>query len=283
MKSKHFFVSLLLITSWCYAVPEKNLWDIWLPFDFSSKATIDHHIYNSWLKKYVKTYKGATFVAYDKVSLEDVKRLNSYLYYLQSLKISQYNRHEQEAYWVNLYNARTIATILEKYPVRSIRDITYRVGLFSGLLSPGPWQHKLMNVEGNDLSLDDIEHRILRPIWQDPRLHYALNCAAMSCPNLRALAFTGANIEALLDTSTKEFVNSTKGVKIEDNKVLVSEIYHWYRKDFGGAGRPILTHIEKYASDDLRIKLKKFTTYTTMPYDWRLNDYLRAEITKDIK
>ena len=104
------------------------------------------------------------------------------------------SRDEQLAYWINLYNALTVKVILDHYPVKSILDIDISPGWFS----IGPWGKKLVAVEGVEISLDDIEHRILRPIWRDPRIHYALNCAAVGCPNLLREAFTGATAEVLL-------------------------------------------------------------------------------------
>ena len=123
--------------------------------------------------------------------------MKGYLKNLQSLPISSYNRVEQKAYWINLYNGLTVDLVLSRLPLESIRDVNISPGLFVR----GPWGAKLLTVEEERLSLDDIEHRILRPIWKDNRVHYAVNCASLGCPNLQPDAFTSANTEALLATA----------------------------------------------------------------------------------
>jgi Protein of unknown function, DUF547 len=158
------------------------------------------------------------------VAPEDRKALKSYLENLQSLQISQYNRAEQKAYWINLNNALTVEVVLSRYPVESIRDI----GISPGLFSRGPWDAKLLTVEGEKLSLNDIEHRILRPIWRDARVHYAVNCASLGCPNLQPAAFTTDNTENLLERGAKEYVNHPRGVAVRNQKLRVSSIYVWF-------------------------------------------------------
>ena len=127
------------------------------------------------------------------MSEEDLEILDDYLQMLESVQVTDLNPDEQFAYWINLYNALTIWVILEHYPVESIQDISY------GLLTRGPWKENLATVEGVDLSLDDIEHEILRPVFQDNRIHYAVNCASIGCPNLQSTAFTSNNLEDLLE------------------------------------------------------------------------------------
>ena len=97
--------------------------------------------------------------------------------------------------------------MLRFYPVDSIRDIS------SGFFSPGPWKKELLNVEGQSLTLNDIEHRILRPIWQDPRIHYAVNCASLGCPNLPVIAFSEDNTDAMLDRAAQQFINHPRGLQ----------------------------------------------------------------------
>ena len=110
---------------------------------------------------------------------------------MRGIAISNYNRAEQKAYWINVYNAVTVDVILSRYPVASMRDIN----ISPGFLARGPWGAKLFSVEEEKLSLDDIEHRILRPIWKDNRVHYALNWASLGSPNLQPAAFTAQNTE----------------------------------------------------------------------------------------
>ena len=121
---------------------------------------------------------------YAAVTQADRTALKTYLKDLQAVRVTTLPRRAQMPFWINLYNALTVEVILDNYPVKSIRDIK------SGLFSSGPWSTELVRVEGHDLSLDDIEHEILRPIWKDKRIHYAVNCASIGCPNLAAKAYT---------------------------------------------------------------------------------------------
>ena len=180
-------------------------------------------------------------------------------------RISQFNREQQRAFWINLYNALTIRVILKNYPVRSIRDIS------SGFFSSGPWSLELITIEAQALTLDDIEHRILRPIWKDARLHYAVNCASIGCPNLQNRAFTASNTEALLNKAADEFINHQRAVSInDDGELQLSSIYHWFDDDFGGESG-VISHIREHASTSLIDMLEGIDEIDDYHYDWRLN------------
>ena len=98
-----------------------------------------------------------------------------------------------------------------------------------------------MDQQGAEVSLNDIEHRILRPIWKDARIHYAVNCAAVGCPNLRRTAFTGDNAESLLELAARDYVNNPRGARFDDGGgLVVSSLYSWYREDFGGSVAGVL-------------------------------------------
>ncbi|MCG8693457.1 MAG: DUF547 domain-containing protein, partial [Minwuiales bacterium] len=187
------------------AAPKSKLWERWTAHDPSATQQIDHRAWDQFLRTYVRPNgSGLNLVAYSEVTAEDRRALEAYLSALAVTPISRFNRAEQVAYWINLYNALTIKVILDHYPVESIRKISISPGLFS----IGPWDRKLIRIEGEELTLNDIEHRILRPIWQDPRIHYAVNCASISCPNLIPTAFTGANADELMTAGAREYMNS---------------------------------------------------------------------------
>jgi hypothetical protein len=150
-------------------------------------------------------------VRYGSVTPDDRKALGDYLRALEGTEVSGLGREEQKAYWINLYNALTVMVVLDRYPVGSIRDIDISPGLFRR----GPWGAKLLTIQGRKVSLDDIEHRILRPLWKDSRIHYAVNCASLGCPNLQPEAYTRANTESLLEKGAREFVNHPRGVRLE--------------------------------------------------------------------
>ena len=160
--------------------PKSELWERWAAHVPSATATIHHGEWDAFLANNLVSHAdGVNRIAYAKVSEADRKRLQDYLSALSAVSISEFSRDEQRPYWINLYNALTVNVVLEHYPVDSIRDISISPGWFS----IGPWKKKLIQVEGEEISLDDIEHRILRPIWKDPRIHYAVNCA---CPGMSA-------------------------------------------------------------------------------------------------
>ena len=235
-----------------------------------ASATIDHAPWGRFLAAYVvPSNDGINRVAYGKVTPQDRQALVAYLTALVNTPISKYNRNEQRAYWINLYNALTINTVLDRYPVKSIRDINISPGLFSS----GPWGKKLIRVEGEELSLDDIEHRILRPIWRDPRTHYTVNCASLGCPNLAAKPYTANNMEAMLDEGARAYVNNPRGATVTgDGKLVTSSIYVWFKDDFGGSDQGVIEHLKKYAKPELAQKLARVTKISGDQYDWGLND-----------
>ena len=186
-----------------------------------------------------------------------------------AIPISQYSRKEQRAYWTNLYNELTIVTVLQHYPVASITKIDLTPGLFS---ASGPWDKKLLQVEGTPISLNDIEHRILRPIWHDPRTHYSVNCASIGCPNLALEPYTAATMEAMLNKGAQDYVNHPRGANVTDGKLTASKIYDWYQADFGGNERGVIAHLRHYAKPPLAQALSGIDSIAEYKYDWSLND-----------
>ena len=263
-----FALGLLMATPG-HAAPKAELWPRWETHDPASTQSIDHTLWDKFLKQNLVAPhpSGINRVRYTGVAPEDRKALKAYLKNLQSLPISSYNRAEQKAYWINLYNGLTVDLVLSRLPIESIRDVNISPGLFVR----GPWGAKLVTVEGERLSLDDIEHRILRPIWKDNRVHYAVNCASLGCPNLQPDAFTSANTEALLETGAREYVNHPRGLVINNGKLHVSSIYVWFQEDFGGSAEGLMEHWSKYAKQVLAEALKSYSGGLEHDYDWRLN------------
>lgn len=259
----------LMARSAVLAAPKADLWPRWQKHDPASAQRIDHSAWDRFLKRYLVAShpSGINRVRYGAVTPEDRAALKSYLKKLQSIPISTYNRPEQKAYWINLYNALTVNLILSRFPVESILDINISPGLFSR----GPWGAKLLTIEGEKLSLDDIEHRILRPIWKDTRVHYAVNCASLGCPNLQPVAYTSDNLDLLLEQGAREHINHPRGVAIKDGKLRVSSIYVWFQEDFGGSAEGLMEHWLKYANSTLAEILKNYSGGLEHQYDWRLN------------
>ena len=155
---------------------------------------------------------------------------------------------------------------MENYPVESIRNIKTHPLDFKG-----PWNDQRINVEGEMLTLDDIENKIVRPVFDDPRIHYAFNCAAIGCPNLKTSAFSGTGLDAVLDTQARAYINDPRGVVVEEGKVTASKIFLWYQEDFGEDEAEVLDHIRQYASPELTRSLAGKTEIDNYAYDWALN------------
>lgn len=252
-----------------FAAPKADRWDFWDVSRPASATTVDHAAWDHFLKSYVVANhpSGINRLRYTDVTAADQQALKRYIAHLQMVKVRELRKPEQKAYWINLYNAVTVNVMLDHMPVSSIMD----VAISPGLLTRGPWGKKLATVEGQALSLDDIEHRILRPIFRDPRVHYAVNCASLGCPNLAAKAFTRDNTESLLETGARAYVNHPRGVTVKDGRVVVSSIYIWFQEDFGGDDPGVLAHLRRYAQDDLQARLDTAAKISDHTYDWSLN------------
>ena len=250
-------------------VPKAELWDTWTKHDPGAMERIDHADWDRFLGNYVvNAGDGINRVAYGQVRDQDREALSAYLDTLATTPISRYGRAEQLAYWINFYNALTVKVVLDHYPVASILDIDISPGIFAD----GPWDRKLVTVEGEELSLNDIEHRILRPIWRDPRIHYAVNCASIGCPNLAKQAFTGENLEESLEAAAVGFVNHPRAVRVDGGGLTVSSIYSWFQTDFGDGEEGVIAHLKRYASADLVAVLGSVNSIDDDDYDWSLND-----------
>ncbi len=241
---------------------------MWERHNPSNQMTIDHSYWGQFLERYLvtDTDSGINLVSYASVTAADRNRLDRYLASLQSVAIGEFSRPVQKAYWINLYNALTVQIILQHYPLASIREIK------SGWFSAGPWDLKLAIVAGEDLSLNDIEHRILRPIWQDNRIHYVLNCASLGCPDLQPELFTAKNSERLLNASARSYVNHPRGVRFDKQDMVLSAIYDWYQVDFGNSVAGVIAHLERYAEPELKKSLHDFSGDVSYDYDWNLNE-----------
>ena len=262
------FMVCLLFSFGATAAPAADLWERWTAHQPGSAATINHTAWDALVNKYLaRAESGLNRFRYGAVSSADKMVLADYLNALQAIRIGEYNRAEQRAYWINFYNAATVKVVLDRYPVTSIRDIKLG-GVFSG----GPWSKKFLRVEGEDVSLDDIEHRILRPIWKDPRIHYAVNCASVGCPNLSDSAYSAGNFDGLAEAGARAYINSPRGARVENGTLEVSSIYQWFKADFGGSDVGVVAHLKRYAEPALAARLETITRIDRDSYDWTLND-----------
>lgn len=231
-------------------------------------ARIDHRDWTVFLSRYVAPdAQGVNRVAYGQVTQADKARLDGYLTDLQAVDPAGLTRDQQLAYWINLYNAVTVDVVLDNYPVASIRDIK------DGPLSIGPWNRPLVTVAGQTLSLNEIEHRIIRPTYAEPRIHYALNCAAVGCPNLMDRAWQAETLERDFAATEHAYVNDPRGVRFDDRGGLIlSKIYIWFREDFGVNEAAVLAYLQTVADPDLKAHMQDVSRVRAYKYDWALND-----------
>ena len=248
--------------------PRPRLWERWTAQDAASTLRLDHAAWDGFLARYRRVgADGIARLAYGAVTPADRQALEAYVSMLVGVVPDRLARPEQYAFWVNLYNALTVRTVLFSYPVASIRDIN----LSGGLLVRGPWDVTLATVAGEAITLNDIEHRILRPIWRDPRTHYVLNCASLGCPDIPPRALTARDAEAMLDQGARGYVNHPRGVAPGAEGLRLSSIYNWFAADFGGEAG-VVPHLLRYAAPPLAEAIRRTPRITGYAYDWALND-----------
>lgn len=239
-------------------------------------ASVDNVPWQSFLSRYLDTSAAdhVSRVRYGSVTQKDRKALEAYLKALQGEKVSALDRDLQRAYWLNLYNAATVAVVLSKYPVASIQEI-----ILPGSPKPGPWDSRWLKIEGKEASLNDIENVILRPGWKDFRIHFGLNCASLGCPSLPVRVFTPANTDSLLEAGARAFINSPRGVSFQGADLHLSSLFDWYKTDFGRSDREVLEKIARFAAPGISGKLASHRGKIVYQYDWKLND---AAAAKDV-
>ena len=259
---------LILFSLVARAAPSPDYWPYWDKADEDSQVVVDHQLWQGFLGSYVKlsATTGMYMVEYGRVKRADKKALDAYLEQLAGLDPRKLSRNEQLAYWINLYNALTVDLILDYYPVKSIT----RLG--KGWFRMGPWRDELITIAGQAISLHDIEHRILRPIWKNPRIHYALNCASIGCPDLLPTVFRAGSVSEQLDGAARRFINQEKGAMLVDGRLVLSSIYDWYEDDFVNE-QGVLDEIMSFARDDLKQQLENFNGRISYRYNWKLNEY----------
>ncbi|MEZ5945496.1 MAG: DUF547 domain-containing protein [Hyphomonas sp.] len=228
-----------------------------------------HAAWTALLQTYVSEgADGITRVDYAalKANPADRAALDAYIAGFETMDLSG-DSDEAFAAWANLYNAVTVRYIVSKYPLGSIRD---------GYLLGGPWKKIKVKAGGDTVSLDDIEHKILRPRFHDPLVHYAINCASYSCPNLQPKAWEAATLMPDLAAAARQYVNSPRGVTVTDKGLVVSSIYDWFRDDFGGSNMAVVNHLLQYGDPELREQIYPNPRIRSYQYDWSLNDTNKA-------
>lgn len=247
---KNIFPLAFAVTLWVTTMLQGAGW---------AQSRVDHSIFEPLLSAHVKNglvdYKGFK---------EDEHRLDEYLEMLSRIDPDQLMKAERMAFYINAYNAWTIKLILTRYPdLKSIKDL--------GTLFKSPWKKKFVKLNGREVTLDHIEHEILRPVFKDPRIHFAVNCASMSCPPLLAEPYTGADLERQLEKVTEDFINDARSNYVEGGFLYVSRIFKWFNEDFDG---DVSGFVKRYAKGSLAQDLQASNTALKvkyLDYDWSLN------------
>lgn len=240
-----------------------------LPIQLAAAPTIAYE-WNMILQNYMSEPASDGLIRFNykalKANDQDMAKLEAYIESLENTDPTLLPDDEAVVFWANLYNAVTIKVVLDNYPVSSIRKIK------SGLFSIGPWKKDLVTINGQKMSLDDIEHDTMRKQFDAPLVHYMVNCASIGCPNLKPSLWTAQTLEADQDQAARDFINSPRGVKITERGLRVSSIYSWFKKDFGGNNAGVLEHLRQYADEDLAAAIDGGAKIISHDYDWSLNE-----------
>jgi hypothetical protein len=221
-------------------------------------AVVDNAIYAELLDRYVKQ----GHVDYRGLKTQE-GRLDDYLALLAQVDPDTLSRDARFTFYINAYNAWTLKLILTGYPgVESIKDL--------GTLFSSPWKKKIVKIRGETLTLDQIEHDILRPEFKDARVHFAINCAALSCPPLRSVPYEADRLNTQLDEATTAFINRRDRTYLKGDTLYVSRIFKWFNEDFHP---DVESFVRKYARGELKQKLDgiKAVKVNYLDYDWSLN------------
>lgn len=211
----------------------------------------DHAAFDKLLKKHVSSSGAVNYAGLK----SDKALLGSYLEDLSTNGIkNNWSSSEKLAYWINAYNAFTLKLIIDNYPIKSITD----------LHGGKPWDVKWIALGDKKYSLNQIENEIIRPQFKEPRIHFAVNCAAKSCPPLLNAAYTASNLESLLESQTRKFINDSDYNKISEGSISVSKIFDWYKVDFGD----LISYLNKYS----KTKIGNDAKVSFEEYNWALNN-----------
>lgn len=227
---------------------------------YSKSDPITHEIWDDILKKHV-TEEG--WLDYQGVQ-RDSDQFKSYLKLLSDNHPNPdvWSRNERLAYWINAYNAFTVELILDNYPLESIKDIKKGIPFINGV-----WDIEFINIEGQEYSLNNLEHGIIRPKFNEPRIHFAVNCASFSCPVLRNEAFTARKLDEQLTDAAKTFLSDPLRNKVDPQYPKLSKIFTWFKGDFTNDGSLI-----EYVNQFTTTPIESNADVEFLDYDWALND-----------
>ena len=221
-----------------------------------------HQIWNQLLQSHVAANGNVNYQGF----VKDKVKLDQYLKLLSDNAPDRktWSKNQQLAYWINAYNAFTVKLIVANYPTKSIRDLGPKLKIPA---VSDVWHYKFFKIAGVETSLDEIEHSILRKEFSEPRIHFAINCASVSCPPLLNEAFTAENLEAQLQKVAIAFVNDSSRNKISTDAIQVSSIFSWFKEDFTKNGT-LIDFLNKYS----KVRIKPNAKVSFLDYNWNLNE-----------
>ena len=230
----------------------------------------DNQLYSNILKRSVKD--GLV----DYKNLVDDKQLDKYLQQLSETNPDNLSKNEKLAFWINAYNAFTIQIVRDNYPIESINELSTGGRIIGHLLGKTVWDKVFITINNKNYSLNDIEHKILRKM-DEPRIHFAIVCASISCPELLNEAYEADKIDAQLESQAIIFLNdeSRNQFAIENRKASISEIFNWFGEDFGKDDKEILQYVSKFLPVSVRTDIKqnvKQWEVSFKDYNWNLNE-----------
>lgn len=224
-------------------------------------APVDHSTFDKLLKKYVNAQGLVNYKGWK----TDQAAFNQYLQFLsKNPPAATWSKAEQMAYWINAYNAYTIRLVLDHYPLQSIKDIGTKIQI---PFVTTPWASKFFSIGGTKMSLDNIEHGTLRKKFNDPRIHFALVCASISCPRLRNEAYTAAKLDSQLEDQGRDFLRDPTKNKPGKATAQLSKYFDWYKGDWTENGQTVASWVNKYATT----KMDNSTQISYLDYNWNLN------------
>lgn len=214
-----------------------------------------HQLWDVLTRKHINADGKVNYAGF----LSDKKQLEQYLNQLKEMhsELTSWNKRKQLAYWINMYNTVTVKLIIDNYPVSSITE----------LKGGKPWDTPLIELSGTSYTLNVIENKIIRPKFKDPRIHFAVNCAAKSCPKIMNKAWNEHNLERALTTQTKAFLANKEQNTLQENDIIISKIFDWYKADFGASNQGIIEFINTYSNKEIDLN----ATVSFNEYDWSLN------------
>jgi hypothetical protein len=232
---------------------------LWVAATAFTQQAPSHQQWDKLLKKHVNT---SGLVDYKGIQ-KDKAELDAYLKTLSdNAPQASWSENEQKAFWINAYNAYTVSLILMHYPVKSIKDIAGKIYKINTA-----WDIQFINIGGKKYDLNNIEHGMLRKKFNDPRIHFAIVCASMSCAKLRRDAYTPAKLDAQLDEAGRDFLNNKLKNRVSADKAELSKYFSWYKGDFTKNGS-LENFINKYSVTQISAKTK----ISYLDYDWSLNE-----------